>query len=766
MKVGLSKEVVEVLLHRLIFLHDHLMLEANAAISYDKPTPLQIAANRFLFLQFIDDLTDTQLLELFVNFDMDPVAENVIEPTIKLLTSFIKQDHLYLKSSLNFSSSPQSLNLLSARSMQTLNRLVQKILTFQSNDEVSANIDFTLAQNIKARRKRIIRVFNKKPFVGLEMARNEGLIDPSQKDKDEIAFLRFSLGLDKRSIGDYFGEPNSAELLERLLETLDFKDRPFVTAIRDFLQLFRLPGEAQKIDRIMEAFSRRYAASSQHQYLKDPDLIYQLAFTTVMLNTDLHSPQVKVRTNKEAFVKNYKNLLVGKDVPESILEDIFKDVASQEIQLSEVFVISSLPLDSRPLAKYEERVSSEHARNLLLQSSSSIADSFSIALSKYEELGSFYQQKTIEEGQTKESSLLLKDCRDLVEDLVDFSCAREVEGDFVFLISAILKAYPIKRQSEGNETLRWIYSIIASKGCQFHKLWIPFLNFLSKFEITSMVDEHHNIVDIDLSRLDGYSLLFFIQSLLGIFGADGFIKHYAEKLEALPSNALEKLLVSSYTEPKGIDEGIFSLLSKAFTSHPGLSTCSFMLISRISQEQMPFLAAANGKALAEFIPSLIQFGLCRDSTIADDSLGIFRFAADLLFAERLKAGQGKVSTIGREEFFLKWYPILSGLSHVAIYQDNVVICGNAIKVLFEVVKQQGVMYSPEQWKKIVRAVIMPAIEDLQVQLGPMAIELLCVSLNWMIDLLIEYNPVLVQNLSTEAFSSKQAMRFMLFINFS
>ena len=43
---------------------------------------------------------------------------------------------------------------------------------------------------------------------------------------------------------------------------LDFKDLPFVDALRMFLQPFRLPGEAQKIDRFMLKFAERYIAGN------------------------------------------------------------------------------------------------------------------------------------------------------------------------------------------------------------------------------------------------------------------------------------------------------------------------------------------------------------------------------------------------------------------------------------------------------------------------------------------------------------------------
>lgn len=42
------------------------------------------------------------------------------------------------------------------------------------------------------------------------------------------------------------------------VDQMDFNGRDFVPALRIFLEGFRLPGEAQKIDRLMEKFASRY----------------------------------------------------------------------------------------------------------------------------------------------------------------------------------------------------------------------------------------------------------------------------------------------------------------------------------------------------------------------------------------------------------------------------------------------------------------------------------------------------------------------------
>lgn len=66
---------------------------------------------------------------------------------------------------------------------------------------------------------------------------------------------------------------------------------PFEIAIRVYLDSFRLPGESQKINRIMESFGSRYHLQCPELF-KDPDVVYVLGYSTIMLNTDQHNSQV------------------------------------------------------------------------------------------------------------------------------------------------------------------------------------------------------------------------------------------------------------------------------------------------------------------------------------------------------------------------------------------------------------------------------------------------------------------------------------------
>ncbi len=66
-------------------------------------------------------------------------------------------------------------------------------------------------------------------------------------------------------VGEFLGDNDriNKEVMYAYVDQMDFQDKDFVPALRMFLEGFRLPGEAQKIDRLMEKFAARYLECNQ-----------------------------------------------------------------------------------------------------------------------------------------------------------------------------------------------------------------------------------------------------------------------------------------------------------------------------------------------------------------------------------------------------------------------------------------------------------------------------------------------------------------------
>lgn len=123
-----------------------------------------------------------------------------------------------------------------------------------------------------------------------------------------------------------------------------------VTRLRHLLTNggFRLPGEAQKIDRIIATFSACYwednAGDHAHCPFQDQDSVFLLSFAMIMLNTDLHkskspfsscSKQQPKKMSQSEFVSNLRGVLLKQDWNAGFLSTVYASIASCPIVMRE-----------------------------------------------------------------------------------------------------------------------------------------------------------------------------------------------------------------------------------------------------------------------------------------------------------------------------------------------------------------------------------------------------------------------------------------------
>lgn len=179
-----------------------------------------------------------------------------------------------------------------------------------------------------------IRQFNFKPKAGVKQLIREGFI-VSDTPEDIAKFLLREDKLDKEQLGDYLGEGDqkNIDIMHAFVDSMDFTNKPFVGALRTFLQSFRLPGEAQKIDRFMLKFAERYVLGNPTAFA-NADTAYVLAYSVIMLNTDQHSSKIAKRMSKEDFIKNNAGIDDNANLPDEYLIDIYEEIQNNEIVLS------------------------------------------------------------------------------------------------------------------------------------------------------------------------------------------------------------------------------------------------------------------------------------------------------------------------------------------------------------------------------------------------------------------------------------------------
>ena len=73
--------------------------------------------------------------------------------------------------------------------------------------------------------------------------------------------------------------------------------------------------------------------NSSNGLFASADTAYVLAYSVIMLTTDLHSPQVKSKMTKDQYIRLNRGISDSKDLPEEYLSNIYDEIAGHEIKM-------------------------------------------------------------------------------------------------------------------------------------------------------------------------------------------------------------------------------------------------------------------------------------------------------------------------------------------------------------------------------------------------------------------------------------------------
>ncbi|XP_060882174.1 cytohesin-3-like isoform X2 [Labrus mixtus] len=204
------------------------------------------------------------------------------------------------------------------------------------DSQMNHNMPEILQPHLKEQ-KRFLRgkkKFNMDPKKGVQYLIENGLLEWRAEPFAE--FLYKEEGLNKTAIGNFLGEREEMhlEILKSFVGLHEFSDLNLVQALRQFLWSFRLPGEAQKIDRMMEAFAARYCECNPGVFIST-DTCYILSFSIIMLNTSLHNPNVKEKPSLQRFVSMNRAINSGEDLPTELLTKLYSSIRSEPFKIPE-----------------------------------------------------------------------------------------------------------------------------------------------------------------------------------------------------------------------------------------------------------------------------------------------------------------------------------------------------------------------------------------------------------------------------------------------
>ncbi|KAJ8107279.1 hypothetical protein ONZ43_g6784 [Nemania bipapillata] len=116
-------------------------------------------------------------------------------------------------------------------------------------------------------------------------------------------------------------DPFHAAVLRSYMRSFSFFEEPMDMAIRKLLMEAELPKETQQIDRCLQAFANRYHECNPGIYAT-PDQAYFIAFSLLILHTDVFNKNNKYKMQKADYLKNTRGEGIFDDVLECFYDNI------------------------------------------------------------------------------------------------------------------------------------------------------------------------------------------------------------------------------------------------------------------------------------------------------------------------------------------------------------------------------------------------------------------------------------------------------------
>ena len=105
-----------------------------------------------------------------------------------------------------------------------------------------------------------------------------------------------------------------------------------LNSLRRFCLFIQLRGESQVLERIMLRLSHRLASL----FRASSDSIFALLCATLMLNTDLHSRDVREKMPIDVFRKGVRSVLPSSEFPDSSLDWLYQSIQARELRCFDI----------------------------------------------------------------------------------------------------------------------------------------------------------------------------------------------------------------------------------------------------------------------------------------------------------------------------------------------------------------------------------------------------------------------------------------------
>lgn len=310
---------------------------------------------KFYILQVLTNLIEKESIpfELFLNFDCRENSSNLLERTVDLLVKIAQGK--YVKSIYAGMINATDEEQLQQEAIQAIVRLIRSSWSFLEQTSKARGVTAEAPRNLSAvldKKRQIdeaIQRFNVGKKNSLKVLIELGVV-PNDTPEALSEFLRTDKRVTQGIIGEILGGDDEFNLkvLADFMKNVGLKGRSILQALKHTLSLFELPGEGQKVERILESFSKEYAVENPEL---SEDAAYLLVFLLMMCHTSLYNPQVTEKMTLQKYLQ------IGKEIKNN------GEPVSQELLTGYYNEIVAAPLAVHALEKRRQEIANAVSRS-------------------------------------------------------------------------------------------------------------------------------------------------------------------------------------------------------------------------------------------------------------------------------------------------------------------------------------------------------------------------------------------------------------------
>ncbi|ERF77138.1 hypothetical protein EPUS_07679 [Endocarpon pusillum Z07020] len=132
---------------------------------------------------------------------------------------------------------------------------------------------------------------------------------PLSEDDEEQALKIFENRdekLDPGEVSAWLGDADDGRERIRMayMNLFDWTNVDILSALRGLCARIALKGETQQVDRMLDAFSKRWCDCNRNHAFKSSDVVHTICYSILLLNTDLHVADIGQKMTRTQFIRN------------------------------------------------------------------------------------------------------------------------------------------------------------------------------------------------------------------------------------------------------------------------------------------------------------------------------------------------------------------------------------------------------------------------------------------------------------------------------